>query len=324
MKKITPIVCFCLIAAILFLTPIAYSKASKEDEFPLSTEEYKMILSLWQIDTFDGGVGSRGDYLSDLCLDFAKKGVYVMVSSYTVEGAKEKIEKGTLPDIISFGIGAPFVSEYAAKLSSTDFTGGEIMGETYAVPWCRGGYFLISKNEVNEHIDRLIVSKSAYNNPLAALFYSKYRAESCDIKESMAAVSEYLKTDGGVLLGTQRDVWRLIKRGVEFKAFPLEKFCDLYQYLAVTSIDKERFDKAKEVVDYICAESGENLRKVGMLPISGNFYEEPLGRYVTSNTEYTVSPFTATEILTETSEFLNGLKSENEIEQKLKNIVKHL
>ncbi len=322
MKKIKVVICFCLIAVILIITPIAYQKTKNKEEFPLSTQKYNMVLSLWQIDTFEGGKGARSDYLTDLLSEFSKEGVYVLVSSYTVEGAREKMKNNVYPDITSFSIGAPFMIEGASKLSG-DFKGGEILGNTLALPWCRGGYFLISKNAINEHIDRLIVSKGEYNNPLAALYFSSYRAKEIVVKEPKEAISEYLKSDD-VLLGTQRDIWRLLKQGKEFKATPIEKFCDLYQYIAVTCRTEEKFKKATEAAEYIVKNSKENLEEIGMMPIDKNFYDEPLGLYDVSKTEYTISPFTAVETLKETHEFLNEGKSDKETGEKLKNIIKQL
>ncbi|MBO4323761.1 MAG: hypothetical protein J5836_03770, partial [Clostridia bacterium] len=135
--------------------------------------------------------------------------------------------------------------------------------------------------------------------------------------------TEYLKGDC-VLLGTQRDIRRLTVRNASFIAKPIEKFCDLFQYVAITSSDKTKRSYAERVAKYIYENSGDNLSAIGMLPIKNNFYDGALGAYDTSLTEYTLSPFTADSVLEELNEALGGKKTAEERAEKLKNTVKHL
>ena len=323
MKNVSAFVLCALLVFITAFTPIVACKKTREtEEFPITTKKQKTILSLWEIDTFEGGFGSRADYLSNLLEKFIEDGVFVMVTSYSLEGAKKKAEEGVFPDLVSFGIGADFIAEGAKELKKIDFSGGENAGGIYAYPWCSGGYFLISKNPINKHIDRLIVSKGEFNNPLVALYNSDFTAEEVVVRDTATAYSEYIG-GGGVLLGTQRDIRRLSVKNVAFTATALEEFCDLFQYVAVTAFDEEKFSYAKEVAEYIYENAGANISKIGMLPVGENSQEGALSVYDRSKTKYTVSPFTSANLLS----LLHLKMSDGTSEEKseiLENTLKHL
>ncbi len=323
MKKAATAITLVIFFLIMIFTPaVSCAKTRGGEDFPIKTETPKVILTLWNVDTFEGGYGSRTDYLSRICDRLTDKGIFVIVSSYGLESAEKKINGGVLPDIISFGVGADFVLANAQPLAKSDFVGGEALGRTYAEPWCRGGYFLISENPVNEHIDRLIVSKGNYNNPLCALHYSPYEAKETVVLDPLSAYVEYLK-GGAVLLGTQRDVRRLTVKNKPFTAVPLEEFCDLYQYIAITSANAEKIPYAKSALKFIVENSDKNVSEIGMLPIGKNAQSDALGAYDTLKTDKTLSPFTMRKTLEELFEALEGGNAE-EKSVKLENTIKHL
>ncbi len=102
------------------------------------------IVRLWNIDTFEGGKGSRSAFLNRISAAYEKAhdGVYIMVSSYTAEGAAAAIREGNLPDMLSFGVGFSEAAESCLKINGRSFAGGLVGKECRAVPWCRGGYAL--------------------------------------------------------------------------------------------------------------------------------------------------------------------------------------
>ena len=57
------------------------------------------------------------------------------------------------------------------------------------------------------------------------------------------------------MIGTQRDVSRLTRRGVEFSVTPLKEYNDLYQYVAVTATDPVKNYYAQEFVEYLLSDS---------------------------------------------------------------------
>ncbi len=134
---------FCWLALIgccigvIKLRPKAESSGNKEVK--------NTIITLWHIDTFEGGIGSRQDFLSKASVRFEKRydGIFVCVIGYTVEEAQENMNKGIYPDMISYGIGFDNyrnMREIRAK-SKYFCTSG---GKKAAVGWCRGGYVLLS------------------------------------------------------------------------------------------------------------------------------------------------------------------------------------
>ena len=326
MKKISKII-FCVITlfVIIFTPLVAYKKTANGQSFPKTTPSHKRILTLWNVDTFEGGVGSRGDFLSKVALSFKGDGSLVMVINHTAESAKTAFSSGQIPDMISYGVGVDFVVGHAVELNKTDFSGGEYNGKFYAHAWCRGGYFLISKKPDNQPIERLIVSKNLYNLPYGALNLSGISALGQEFSEPIKAYLKYLDKGNNFLLGTQRDIWRLERRGEEFYSKPLERFSDLVQYLSITTKDKDKLAECKKFLEYMTSDSvQEKITQIGMFPIKFNPYTGKLGEYNLTKTEYTVSPFTKNERLIELVEETSNEKITNDSLLKFKNTLKRL
>lgn len=94
-RKILP---FCLIASIA--TAVVFFPRQEESE-----EEEKRVVRVWNVDTFEGGKGSRTAFLKSAAAVLEKEddSVYYLVSSYTPEGAAAAYEEGIIPDALSFG-----------------------------------------------------------------------------------------------------------------------------------------------------------------------------------------------------------------------------
>ena len=328
MKKFKVAVACVLCALVLAFTPmVAYHKTTAENNFPVQTPQNKLVLTLWNIDTFEGGVGSRTDFLAERFLDCGKKGVYLLTKSHTVESAEIALNKGELPDIISFGVGFGMASEYALELPQISFKGGEIGGKTYAYPWCVGGYFLIRKNGDNQLIERLFVSQNEYNLPNYAAIENGVECKEKVFKKPLDAYTSFLGGKNGVaLLGTQRDLKRLAVRGVEFVAQPLVGFSDLVQYACITTKDEERYGESLKFIEYLISETAqEKLAKIGMQSPFKNIYQggETFG-FEFSSISFTVSPFTSTKALCALNDEINTPNPTNDSLLRLKNALKRL
>lgn len=70
-------------------------------------EGYKGVLTLWQVDGFEGGSGSRSAFLNGRAIEFEKShpGVLVSVQTYTCEQVRQKLLDGDRFDLISFPVG---------------------------------------------------------------------------------------------------------------------------------------------------------------------------------------------------------------------------
>ena len=323
-------------AVSVFAIAVALPETHK-DENIVSAKGYKTILTLWHVDSFEGGVGSRADFLNNALLKLNDSGIITLVKTHTEESVAAAIEKGETPDLISFGTGCSSAIRLAREVFSSGFKGGEAGGKTYAVPWCFGGYYLITKTEYNrlieglltsdeKKISELIVSQGKNTLPVLALKVAGITAENAVYLPNKDAYAEFLGKKGVVLLGSQRDLRRLEKRGTEFAAIPLEGYSDLVQYIAVTTRNDEKYKYCEEVVKCLSGEKTQSeLYKTGMMRTDGkeNSGAEFFGYDFSENT-YTLSPFLSGELIASAKNELNERKTDVKISENVKSGLKYL
>ena len=81
MWKITRIIAALLTVSIVVFVPLfAFPESVKGEEKPIKTEEYKFALTLWNIDVFEGGTGSRGDFLAARANERTDDGIIILVN----------------------------------------------------------------------------------------------------------------------------------------------------------------------------------------------------------------------------------------------------
>lgn len=239
--------------------------------------EARTVVRVWNIDTFEGGKGSRTAFLKSVARELQGE-AYYLVTSYTLEGALSAFAEGEAPDVLSFGVG---LSEFAERLLPLpySFAGGELGGKTLAYPWCMGGYYLFSLTDF-EGEGRTALSVGGENLPAVAARFEGITGEET---ESVAAYTGFLSGKYRYLLGTQRDVCRFQARGVSVQARPLTKYCDLYQYIGILSSEKR--DASLAFVEALLSpEVQGRLSQIGMFPLE-------------NNAERTVSVFLSSEAL---------------------------
>ena len=239
--------------------------------------EARTVVRVWNIDTFEGGKGSRTAFLKSVARELQGE-AYYLVTSYTLEGALSAFAEGEAPDVLSFGVG---LSEFAERLLPLpySFAGGELGGKTLAYPWCMGGYYLFSLTDF-EGDGRTALSVGGENLPAVAARFEGITGEEA---ESVAAYTGFLSGKYRYLLGTQRDVCRFQARGVSVQARPLTKYCDLYQYIGILSSEKR--DASLAFVEALLSpEVQGRLSQIGMFPLE-------------NNAERTVSVFLSSEAL---------------------------
>ena len=233
------------------------------------------VLTLWQIDSFEGGRGSRAEYLRSLAQDFAKSAnVYIEVTALSSDAARTNISAGVVPDIISYGAG---------------FYGIEsLVSEGYGKAWCRGAYCLIAlsgtdfssvstaNTVINEGKDNLV--------SVAALFSG---LQGADYAAPTSAYVSLISGEYDFLLGTQRDVIRLQTRGESFEVKPLPEFNDLYQYISVLTRDGEKAAVAEEYINYVLSH-GESLTRIGMLCDGETLYSDEMHALEGVDFSYTI------------------------------------
>lgn len=255
-----------LAAAVIVFLPQTAEKA-----------EARTVVRVWNIDTFEGGKGSRTAFLKSVARGLQGE-AYYLVTSYTLEGALSAFAEGEAPDVLSFGVG---LSEFAERLLplKREFAGGELGGKTLAYPWCMGGYYLFSLTDF-EGEGRTVLSVGGENLPAVA---ARLEGISGEETESVAAYTGFLSGKYRYLLGTQRDVCRFQARGAIVQARPLTKYSDLYQYIGILSSEKREASLAF-VEALLSPEVQGRLSEIGMFPLE-------------KHAERTVSVFSSREAL---------------------------
>lgn len=258
-KRLLPkLIPFALCVAILISVPCMVSGIDGE---AVAQEEQLTVLSLWQIDGFEGGRGSRASYLQDVADSFSDE-FYVTVTSISAQAARENLKAGVVPDVISFGAGAYGLESYIRSYDT----------------WCRGGYCLLTLSENADFSDvnaqNTIINAGIDNlSEVAALFCGVGGAN------SDRPTGAYVKLIGGkykYLLGTQRDIFRLKTRGVQFSVKAVTEFNDLYQNISVTTTDPIKAEKAKIFIEKLL-NNGENIAKIGLFKDGYSLYDDQLG-----------------------------------------------
>lgn len=259
--------CVCAVAGGCVAAFVNYADGEEDDSL--------QVLTLWQIDSFEGGRGSRAEYLRSLAQDYAKTAnVYIEVTALSSDAARTNISAGVVPDIISYGAG---------------FYGIEsLVSEGYGKAWCRGAYCLIAlsgtdfsavspaNTVINEGKDNLV--------SVAALFSG---LQGADYAAPTSAYVSLISGEYDFLLGTQRDVIRLQTRGESFEVKPLPEFNDLYQYITVLTRDGEKAVVAEEYINYVLSH-GESLTRIGMLCDGETLYSDEMHALEGVDFSYTI------------------------------------
>ena len=253
LKKVIP---FVLLAA-LVLALVCYPHTAKAET------AQPVVISVWNVDTFEGGRGSRTSFLKRVAqrAEAGQENVFYHVISYTAEGLQEAFSRGETPDILSFGVGVGQVD--AVPLGRT-FAGSDL-----AVPWCRGAYYLFSLAddlpESGTPSDSVVLSSGGENLVEASAYFAGIEGKT---EESLTAYLDFLGGKYDYLLGTQRDVHRFASRGVAVYRRRLTAFSDLYQYAAVLSEDAA--GDAAYFLQVLRSEAVQALLgEIGMLPAEG-------------------------------------------------------
>lgn len=319
MKKLLTIACFLLSFAVIFLTIFNVCKKPGNDE------SFKGILRLWNIDSFEGGKGSRTTFLNNAAREYEKKhdGVYIMINGVSSDGFSYAADEGNIPDMLSFSFGAD-VSGYAVKLVGFSFVGGEINGSCYAYPWCKGGYLIYSLDENFSSItyENTVISSGGNNLPLTVAALSGMKGD-FTVKNSTSAYIEFLNGKYQYMIGTQRDFFRFQTRGVSVYAKPLDAYNDLYQYISILNGNEEVYDICLDFITFLTSENMQKkLKNIGM---SSEKYYIYGGEQILSDTErikpsYILSAFTGRSSLNK----INETASEILVGGDIKNLKKYL
>ena len=257
MKRIAAkILPFILIGAVILL--LLFFPKEKD-----SCAEEKTIVEVWNIDTFEGGKGSRTAFLNKIARNLQGEGVYFYVLNYTVEGALAAFQKGETPDMLSFGVGFGDCAESCLPLDFSSL-GGERGGKCLAVPWCAGKYFRFSLSDNFDEEGKTAISCGGAN--LSAVAARLNGIEGDEVPSESAYVG-FLNGEYRYLLGTQRDENRFRARNLTVYSQELTEYNDIFQYICIFSREKKEI--CRKFIDTLLSnETQERLSEIGMYPPS--------------------------------------------------------
>ena len=265
------LIAFALCISIIITAPILIS--INTDKQSVNNENCMAVLTIWQIDSFEGGKGSRANYLQTLWNQcFEDSNVYVNVVSLTAFSARQNIANGILPDLISYGAGMYGIESI-------------IRGEVPFYTWAHGGYCFLTVDDSADFSDidykNTVVNKGTDNLSGAAALICG--VEKAVLSTSTGAYVSLIQGKYKYLLGTQRDIYRLKTRGVNFKVKPIIEFNDLYQNISVTTTDTKKVEFAQKFIKYLL----NNQKTITKLGLMGNdkYYDDEMSQMESLNYE---------------------------------------
>lgn len=326
MKILRVFIGLILVFCFAFTLFIGKDKIKEQKEFK-SPDEYKGIITLWQVDGFEGGTGSRKQFLLKVAREFERKnkGILVMVISHTFTSAKENFDKGIYPDLISFSNGLEVQKIESLNISRT-VESAKIGDKIYATAWCRGGYALIKNpNAKDKEQNSIIVSQAEFTEPLTAMLLEGLEFDEISVYKPMDAYVKFTENKNAYFLGTQRDIVRLSNRGMQVEISPLNAFNDLYQYVALTCKDKNKQAFAERFIEYLVSDSVQNqLDKLCMFSpyVKVEYDDENLSKMQQNNKFLSISAYLAKEQLKEMQEIsMLAVKGNQNSINKIKNML---
>lgn len=257
-----------------------WSVANKKRE-QADNKNDSVYINIWQIDGFEGGVGSRKQFIERLAQNtFKGQKIYFTVTTLTSQSARNNLQNGVTPDLISYPSGFYGIE---SLINSKDFT---------YKSWCRGCYCYISL-DTNCDFSDIDSANTIVNGGIDNQIGIVTALSGLNSAERDLPLNAYLKLLNGkykYLLGTQRDVYRLTKRGVQFKAKPITEFNDLYQNLSIITKNKQKYDVCLKIANLLeCADTSQ----LGLFPIKNGAIAEELKQIKCDYFTYTIKGATS-------------------------------
>lgn len=202
------------------------------------------VITLWNVDCFEGGVGSRTDFLAKAAKKFSKKeNVIFLVTSHTVESAERMLGEGELPDLISYG--------------------PSLVGIVPAIEtkiWAYGKYILYSLQDNFDDVKNVVLSK---NNDTLPELAAKFMSISGTIELSLSAYVHFTSGKYDYLLGTQRDFFRLTSSNRTFFYRECNEFTDMIEYISLCN--EEHSTVCRRYIEFLCSdETQKEVKKIGL------------------------------------------------------------
>ncbi len=269
--KILRVIFGGIIAICAFCTLFFGINTQTEAKNDKSDDVYKGIITLWHVETFEGGTGSRKQFLLKAARGFERNntGTLISVVSHTSESFNEQISSGNYPDLVSYGVGVNVKNQSVIDADKT-FYAGVLGNKSYALPWCGGGYVLIRNPRITDK-NNIVLSCGENNLPECALLLREEKFSEIKREKQRDAYQSFCTGKFAFLLGTQRDIVRLTNSGMEFSVEGVPEFNDLYQYISVTSLNDDKLCACNEFVKYLLSE--EVQKQLSVVNMQSIYYD---------------------------------------------------
>jgi len=236
-KKVVSVVFLLTLIVFLFFSPkFIFSKNNILQNLSLSysnNNDDKQILTLWHVETFEGGSASRAKYLEDVAIKFNKqnKNFFITIKVISENQLYLNLSQNNYADIYSFGVGSGYMlTGILDKLDENESIRGDIQRSSMlnnnilAYPYILSAYVDITKqNDIistQKNKKQKIYSVSAglkgFINPLQNLVecnYKKELKEDCFFNAtSYDAYCNFVNGKSQTLIGTLRDYARVKNR----------------------------------------------------------------------------------------------------------------
>ena len=285
-----------LIIAVIIVPFKLYGELNTDkitDELYRRREKYFYgVINLWQIDSFEGGTGSRANFLKEITKKFEKRnnGVFVNIESITAEKAEKLIKSGQKkPDIISYGAGVDIDEKILAELNLIKNPNTVKNIKNKAVPWCMGAYFMIGDSDKTKWgNDGFVKQTKKGNTNVFSVGIPERKGHNASGTVSLEIVSEYGVFTGDStevfeaynyskkvnrMIGTQRDLYRL--QSLEKRDLAREgdvtflECSDLFQYVSVfICSESKKMTALNSYVNFLLETEQQNkMGDIGMFPV---------------------------------------------------------
>lgn len=265
------------------------------------------IAELWHVDLFEGGSGSRGEFLKQRAINFEsmESGNFILIKNMTYQQMIHSLLEGQRPDMFSYSAGAAIDILHdlrafggSVQVFENLLDSGIIEDKVFAMPWCSGGYVIAGITEYlsDENADfskmladsakskgksmlySFITGYSMYNNPMLAALNAnkniKLTENSFDERETYTqyeAYSRFTSKNASVfLLGTQRDAVRLTGRenASDFTIQAVKGYNDLVCYISIQK-DTPNYGMCEKFIEYLLSESTQRkLTQINMFSVN--------------------------------------------------------
>ena len=260
------LVCWVLIAGVSLYVCTFGIAAIRENENIFKQEKTQTVISIWHVETFEGGKKPRIDFLKSTAkeIESTHDDLLFMIKSVKPENLESELDANS-PDIISFGYGVgkivlPFLTNFTTTFNARDelVSSGMFNNKFFAVPYMVGGYSLFNHTATATNF---CVGSNDYIHP--ERIYEKMNLKPLETQTQFEAYKNFVYDKNSCLLGSTRDLFRVTNLNsigrLSAMISPVDSYTDLIQYLGVVNsnnhtlnfVDKcLSFNKQNKLVDY--------------------------------------------------------------------------